>query len=166
MAELLKYIYNKSFFDTYSYALSEVIPAFDKSTFVLSFSTVHWDSLELKQRMAFLAHTTAKILPEEYDEKVKTILRLIEALRKRGVRDQNLEYIFLADIITEYGLDELKTSLFAIEHITQFVSFEFAGRAFFIRYPKEMIRQMLRWADYENENVRRYASEGCRPRLP
>lgn len=166
MAELLKHIYNTSFFDTYSDALSEIIPSFDKSTFVLSFSTAHWASLELKQRMAFLAHATDKILPEEFNEKVKTIFRLMEALRERGVRDQNLEYIFLADIIAEHGLDELKISIHAIEHITQFVSFEFAGRAFIIRYPKEMMRQMLRWAGHKNDNVRRYASEGCRPRLP
>ena len=166
MAELLKHIYNTSFFDTYADALADVIPTFDKSIFLLSFHTAHWASLELKQRMAFLAHTTAKILPVGYQDKVKTILRLIEALQKRGVKDQNLEYIFLADIITEYGLDDLKTSLSAIEHITQFVSFEFAGRAFIIRYPKEMMRQMVKWTKHNHENVRRYASEGCRPRLP
>lgn len=166
MAELLKHIYNTSFFDTYSDALSEVIPSIDKGAFLTYFNTAHWASLELKQRMAFLAHATDKILPEAYNEKVKTILQIIDALRKRGVRDQNLEYIFLADIITEHGLNNLKTSLFAIEHITQFVSFEFAGRIFIIRYPKEMMQQMLRWASHKNENVRRYASEGCRPRLP
>lgn len=166
MAELLKHIYNTSFFDTYTDALTEVIPTFDKSTFIVSFQTAHWDSLELKQRMAFLAHSTAKILPMEYPEKVKTILRLIDVLRRRGVKDQNLEYIFLADIITEYGLDDLKTSVAAIEAITQFVSFEFAGRAFIVRYPKEMMRQMVRWTEHHNESVRRYASEGCRPRLP
>ena len=166
MAELLKHIYNASFFETYADALTEVIPTFDKSTFIVSFHTAHWDSLELKQRMAFLAHTTAKILPAEYHEKVKTILRLIDVLCRSSVKDQNLEYIFMADIITEYGLDDLKTSLSAIEHITQFVSFEFAGRAFIIRYPKEMMQQMVKWTKHNHENVRRYASEGCRPRLP
>ena len=166
MAELLKHIYNPTFFAIYADALAEVIPSFDKNLFIASFNTAHWASLELKQRMAFLAHTTAKILPEEYNEKVKTILQLIDLLRMRGMKDQNLEYIFLADIIAEYGLDDLKISVFAIEHITQFVSFEFAGRAFIIRYPKEMMRQMLQWASHKNENVRRYASEGCRPRLP
>ena len=166
MAELLKYIYNTSFFDTYADALAAVIPTFDRSTFLASFHTPHWESLELKQRMAFLAHTTAKILSLEYPEKVESILQLIEVLHKLGVKDQNLEYIFLADIISEYGLNDLKTSFYAIEHITQFVSFEFAGRAFILRYPKEMMRQMVKWAGHHNENVRRYASEGCRPRLP
>ena len=166
MAELLKHIYNASFFDTYSDALQEVIPSFDKITFMTSFTTPHWESLELKQRMAYLAHITDKLLPDVYIDKISSIFQLIATLRKRGVRDQNLEYIFLADIIAEHGLDDLKTSIFAIEYITQFVSFEFAGRAFIIRYPKEMMHQMIRWASHTNEYVRRYASEGCRPRLP
>ncbi|MBK9255431.1 MAG: DNA alkylation repair protein [Saprospiraceae bacterium] len=166
MAELLKHIYNTSFFDTYSDVLSERIPGFDNDLFMAHFATRHWESLELKQRMAYLAQITNKLLPEPYPEKVETILRLIDDLRKRGVKDQNLEYIFLADIITEHGLHDLKTSIHAIEHITQFTSFEFAGRPFFIQYPSEMMEQMLTWASHPNANVRRYASEGCRPRLP
>ena len=166
MAELLKHIYNTSFFDIYSEVLSDIIPGFDNRSFKASFTTPHWESLELKQRMAYLAHITDKLLPEPYPEKAETILLLIDALRKRGVRDQNLEYIFLADIIADHGLDDLKTPIYAIEHITQFTSFEFAGRPFFIRYPAEMMEQMLIWASHPNANVRRYASEGCRPRLP
>ena len=166
MAELLKHIYNTSFFESYSDVLSDIIPGFDNRSFKASFTTPHWETLELKQRMAYLAHITDKLLPEPYPEKAETILLLIDALRKRGVRDQNLEYIFLADIIADHGLDDLKTPIYAIEHITQFTSFEFAGRPFFIRYPAEMMEQMLIWASHPNANVRRYASEGCRPRLP
>jgi 3-methyladenine DNA glycosylase AlkC len=166
MAELLKHIYNKSFFDTYSDVLSELIPGLDNDLFIASFATPHWESLELKQRMAYLAQITDKLLPVPYPEKAETILLIIDTLRKRGIKDQNLEYIFLADIITEHGLHDLKTSVHAIEHITQFTSFEFAGRPFFIRYPAEMMEQMLIWSSHPNANVRRYASEGCRPRLP
>jgi 3-methyladenine DNA glycosylase AlkC len=166
MAELLKYIYNNAFFETYSSALSEVIPAFDKTAFMAAFAAPHWESLELKQRMAYLAHITDKWLPESNQEKVDTIIRLIEVLQKLGVKDQNLEYIFLPDIIIEHGMNDLKTTVDAIEKVTQFVSCEFAGRALIMKYPKEMMRQMLRWTSHKNENVRRYASEGCRPRLP
>lgn len=166
MAELLKYIYNQTFFQTYSRALSAVIPDFDQSSFLAAFNTPHWESLELKQRMAYLAHITSKLLPSSFAEKVTAIISLIGHLKTSGIRDQNLEYIFLADIITEHGLEDLETSISAIEKITQFVSFEFAGRAFIIHHPKEMMRQMLRWTSHKNENVRRFTSEGCRPRLP
>jgi len=166
MAELLKHIYNTTFFETYSSALAEVIPHFDQNVFDTYFTTPHWASLELKQRMAYLAHVTNRYLPQDYETLVGRIFQLIDNLRQRQVRDQNLDYIFLADIITQHGLEDLPTSIRAIEKVTSFTSFEFAGRAFIIRHPKAMMDQMLIWADHPNENVRRYASEGCRPRLP
>lgn len=166
MAELLKYIYNDSFFKTYADALEEVLPSFDRRRFMEAFGTPHWASLELKQRMAYLTHITQKWLPTGLQHKVAAILELIRLLRARGIRNQNLEYIFLADIITESGIDDPKTSFAAIEQVTSFTSFEFAGRAFFVRYPVEMMQQMLAWTHHPDPNVRRYASEGCRPRLP
>lgn len=166
MAEPLKNIYNGTFFEIYSDALACVVPDFNKKTFLSSYYTTHWDTLELKQRMAYLAKNTDAILPENFKDKVQYLCNIIDHLRKNKVKDQNLEYSFLADIITYHGLDDLETSIPAIEYVTQFVSFEFAGRAFIIKHPKTMMNQMLHWADHPNENVRRYASEGCRPRLP
>ena len=166
MAELLKNIYNDSFFSTYTEALHKSVSGFDRQSFMYNFHTPHWDSLELKQRMAFLASITDDILPSRFEDKINVILEIISALTSSGVRDQNMEYIFLADIITKHGLNDFSNSVFAIEKITAFTSFEFAGRQFFIRYPTEMMDQMLIWASHPNANVRRYASEGCRPRLP
>jgi len=166
MAELLKYIYNDSFFSTYTEALDKSVSGFDRQSFMCNFPTPHWESLELKQRMAFLATITNAIIPGGFEDKINVILKIISALRSAGVRDQNLEYIFLADIIAENGLDDFSNSVYAIERITAFTSFEFAGRPFFIRYPAEMMEQMLVWTQHPDPNVRRYASEGCRPRLP
>jgi 3-methyladenine DNA glycosylase AlkC len=53
-----------------------------------------------------------------------------------------------------------------MEKITQLVSCEFAVRQFLIKYPENMMDQMLKWSLSENLHVRRLASEGCRPRLP
>lgn len=166
MAELLKHIYNDRFFGTYTEALTEVLPIFEGEKFLSYFNTAHWASLELKQRMAYLSHITNKWLPIEFPQKVEVILNLIKSLRNRKVKDQNLEYIFLADLISEHGIDDLKTSIVALEKITSFVSCEFAGRLFIIKYPKEMMRQVLQWAKHKNPNVRRFASEVCRPKLP
>ncbi len=166
MADLLKYIYNESFFSTYSRALEEVLPDFDRRGFLSAFSTPHWAALELKQRMAYLTHITQKWLPRDFGDKVAVIIRLIRVLRENGVRDQNLEYIFLADIIVESGIEDLETSVAAIEQVTTFTSFEFAGRPFILKYQAVMMDQMLVWAGHKDANVRRFASEGCRPRLP
>lgn len=166
MAELLKYIYNDSFFETYAAALEEVVPDFDRKGFLAYFATPHWAALELKQRMAYLAFVTQKWLPREFRDKAASVLSLISALRIKGIREQNLEYIFLADIIGESGIGDPEESLGVIEKVTAFTSFEFAVRPFILKYPALMMKQMLLWAGHPDANVRRFASEGCRPRLP
>lgn len=46
------------------------------------------------------------------------------------------------------------------------MSAEFAVRPFIIADQPRMMAQMLTWANHEHEQVRRLATEGCRPRLP
>lgn len=166
MAELLKYIYNNTFFDTYCSALSFVLPSFESRVFRSKVETLEWEQYELKQRMRHLSIVSDGYLPTNFKDKVACIDEIIKVLRKNGVKDQNLEYIFLADIITLHGLNDLDISIKAIEVITQFTSFEFAGRSFIIKYPDQMMSQMMIWAKHKNATVRRFASEGCRPRLP
>lgn len=166
MAELLKFIYNDTFFNQYCEVLETILPSFDTHSFLNSVQNDLWENLELKQRMHRLAKATNEVLPNDLKEKSKTILKIIDTLSDRGVKNQNLEYIFLADIISEHGHSDFETSVEAIEKITRFTSFEFAGRIFFKSYPDKMMQQMRKWASHEDPNVRRYASEGCRPRLP
>lgn len=78
-----------------------------------------------------------------------------------------LEYGWVLDnYVEQYGLDDYETSVKAIERITQFTSCEFSVHPFIIRYPNEMMVQILIWSKHENWGVRRLASEGCRPRFP
>jgi len=46
------------------------------------------------------------------------------------------------------------------------MSAEFAIRPFILRYPERMLAQMLSWTAHPSAEVRRLATEGCRPRLP
>jgi len=166
MADLLKNIYNDSFFTIFCNALESVVEEFNKNNFISKVKTTAWEDYELKQRMAHLAQATDSILPADFEQKTEVIFKLIQSLRQLNVRDQNLEYIFLADIITLSGLNDFDTSIKAMEYVTQFTSFEFAGRPFFIKYPEQMYEQVLNWTTHENHTVRRFSSEGCRPRLP
>lgn len=166
MAELLKHIYNKIFFENYCKALSDTLNPFDSEEFMSKVINDYWENYELKQRMKHLAIITDEYLPTQFKDKVKCILKIIDNLRFQGIKDQNLDYIFLADIITMHGLDNLNTSIQAIENITKFTSFEFAGRQFLIQYPEIFMNQMHEWSKHDHPSVRRYASEGCRPRLP
>ena len=166
MAEALKYMYNETFLDEYTDTLRQVIPDFDSRGFRQLFRTREWDDLELKQRVAFLAKTTDSILPKDTTKKIARIRDIIRIAREKGARDQNFVYIFLCDIIGQIGLEEPDTAIQSIEWMTSFTSFEFAGRQLYADYPEKMLAQLPTWASHPDPNVRRYASEGCRPRLP
>lgn len=166
LAEPLKFMYNESFLSDYTDTLKTVIPDLDEKKFKQNFDTRAWHNLELKQRVAFLNQVTDAVLPQGYEEKMKAVGQIIDIARKKGHKDQNFVYIFLCDIVARHGMDNVKKAVPHIEKVTAFTSFEFAGRLFFLHHPEEMIAQMVRWAKHPNENIRRYASEGCRPRLP
>ncbi len=159
-------MYNDVFLDSYTDTLRQVLPDLDTTSFRMLFRTPEWDALELKQRLRFLEEATDQVLPSDFKKKIKALGQIIDIARKKGAGDQNFLYIFLADIITRHGLEHPEFSFPAIEMMTAFTSFEFAGRPFFIKHPDKMMAQMLVWAQHPNPNVRRYASEGCRPRLP
>lgn len=166
MAEPLKDLYSAHFFEKYCLALKKVVPSFDIKSFMKNVYSPEWESYELKQRMKHLTIVTDNILPKNFEEKTDSLKRIIETLRSLGIQDQNFVYNFLTDIIPLHGLDDLNQSIPAIEFMTVFTSFEFAGRQYFVQYPKEMMAQMLIWSKHSNPYIRRYASEGCRPRLP
>jgi 3-methyladenine DNA glycosylase AlkC len=165
MAELFKNIYNTLFFDELTVGLDNTIPNFDKITFLAQVLDAQWLDRELKQRMRHLSTILKIHLPDDYKQAIKVILQLIEQLKlkKSGL---SLKYMFLADYIEQYGLEDYETSIDAIEKITQFTSCEFAVRPFIILYPEKVMTQMLLWSTHEHFTVRRFSSEGCRPRLP
>ncbi|MEL6546963.1 MAG: DNA alkylation repair protein, partial [Myxococcota bacterium] len=54
----------------------------------------------------------------------------------------------------------------AMYELTQRFSSEFAVRPFIERYPKKTLSRLKKWTRDPNPHVRRWCSEGCRPRLP
>ena len=165
MAEPLKNLYNKSFFDDFIEAIKLIVPNINKSMFLNKIYDNKWENRELKQRMRHISTTLKWFLPTDYKSSIIIILKLINYL-KENQTELAFEYMFLPDFIEQYGLEDFETSIEALEEITQFTSCEFAVRPFIIRYPKKMMNQMLIWSKHINHSVRRFSSEGCRPRLP
>jgi 3-methyladenine DNA glycosylase AlkC len=166
LAEPLKNIYNSSFIQKYASVLSTCLNC-EATDIEKMAQTGDWDKASLKERMNLLAVETDNLLKGAWTQKFTTLRNIVEELRSRGVRDQNLEYIFLADIVAKgAGETDLDTAFEEMEYMTQFVSFEFAGRYLLRDQQDQMMSQMLKWATHSHENVRRYASEGCRPKLP
>jgi 3-methyladenine DNA glycosylase AlkC len=107
-----------------------------------------------------------KHLSSDYKHKVNVILELIDSIDKQKDVELHFGYMVFPDFIEYFGLDHYEISIRAIEKITQFISCEFAIRPFILKYPEKTMAQMHVWSHHEHPHVRRFSSEGCRPRLP
>ncbi|AUP81393.1 DNA alkylation repair protein [Flavivirga eckloniae] len=167
MPELLKNLYNTEFFNRLTTSVQEIVPDFNKTSFLKNIYDSEWENRELKQRMRHITLVFKDHLSDDFSLNVEIILKLIPALEKNGFKaESHLGFIFFPDFIEIYGLEHYQTSIKAFEIITQFVSCEFAVRPFIIKYPDDMLKQMVLWSNHKKRSVRRLATEGCRPRLP
>lgn len=83
------------------------------------------------------------------------------------VNDQiKFTYRVFSEFVEQFGLDDWETSIDALECFTQSSSAEFAIRLFLISEPGKTIQRVYEWVKHESVHVRRFASEGTRPRLP
>lgn len=166
MGSLLKDIYSVAFYNNFSKIIGEVVPAFNAEKFKKLIFDNSWHNLELKQRMRHTTLALHQFLPKEFLHSAKIIEAILEKLRQNNIKEISLEYMFLADYIEVFGINDFDTSVKLIELLTPFTSCEFAVRPFIIKFGDKMIQQMVQWSLHENQHVRRLASEGSRPRLP
>lgn len=166
MSNLLKDIYSPSFYDSFSEAMSEVVPSFDKAKFSKLIFDKNWENRGLKDRMKHTSLVLKQFLPDNFEKATDTIQNIITELRQRQIRETAVEFMFFPDYIETFGLDRFDASIKTFEFVTQFTSCEFAVRPFIIKYGDKMIKQMHRWSLHDSHHVRRLASEGSRPRLP
>lgn len=163
---LIKDIYSIAFYENFTNCVAKVIPDFDKQQFLNLIFDADFANKEWKERMQHTTVVLHQFMPADFGKAVLTIENIIENLKKDKFTDGNLAFIFFADYIEKYGIDDFKTSAKAFVMITQFISCEFAVRPFIIKYHQDMIDEMIKWSLHENHHVRRLASEGSRSRLP
>ncbi len=164
--EPLKYVYSPAFIDALIVSLKKVYPSLNKKAFIAAVFDSDWDNRELKQRMKHLAHVLHQQLHQNYSKDIETIIDLIHLLKVQRDNHQSFEYLFLAEYVEIYGQEDVVLSMNAIEEITQYTSCEFAIRPFLIKHPEKVMKYMLKWSKHKHASVRRFSSEGCRPRLP
>lgn len=162
MAKLLKDLYNKEYINVLSNALVSVHPTFNREEFTSTLFDTSWEKKELKQRMRSIAIHLYVYLPKNYQESI-AILKTTFKLLPQGL---GLENTIFQDYVEVYGKDDFDTSMSALECFTINATSEFAIRQFILAYPEKTMLQMQEWAKHENHEIRRLASEGCRPRLP
>lgn len=163
---LIKDIYSPSFYNRFADTVAPIIPSFSKEEFIIRIFGDNFEHKEWKERMKHTTRVFHEFLPQEFAEASKLIMQIITQLRKDNFGEDGLAFIFFPDYVESYGLHDFEHSVIALEFITQFVSCEFAVRPFILKYGDRMINQMTIWSKHENYKVRRFASEGSRPRLP
>ncbi|TGE39379.1 hypothetical protein E4K67_08080 [Desulfosporosinus fructosivorans] len=161
MAEALKAMYNKEFLRQFAEKVHAVYDAFDMGNFVAVAMNEPWDGLELKARMRRITETLRTYLPISFEEALDVLFAIDETCI-------GFPYLFFPDFVVLYGQEEehWELSMKALERFTQRSSSEFAIRSFLLSDPERVMCQMMIWSQHPNEHVRRFASEGCRPRLP
>jgi 3-methyladenine DNA glycosylase AlkC len=164
--EPFKNLYNDRFFASFTTVLSSQLKGFDKKLFLRKIHDDAWEARELKQRMKHIATTLHDFLPGSYDQSIEKIKAIITEIRKTTGPTGGLEHMIFTEYLELFGIEHYTASMEAMEFITQFISCEFAVRPFIIRYPDKAMKQMLKWSKHKSLHVRRFSSEGARPRLP
>lgn len=159
MAEPLKYLYNTAFFETLQAQLATHAPTINWADFERKIFTQEWDALELKERMQHLTRCFHELLPGTFRENA-------ELLAKIMVPGLELQYLSCPDYIATYGVDDPEFSLNILQQMTPLATAEFAVRPFIIEHEQLSMEFLMQCAQHENHHIRRWASEGCRPRLP
>ena len=166
MSSLLKDRYSKEFFDKFLLVISNSSFPISQKDFFDRLWTSSWEESALKERMRHVTQVLQVFLPSDPLKGLEIIQEYTHLLKQEYSTEYSLEYLFLADYITETGLLHFDTSMKTMEVVTTFTSCEFAVRPFFKQYPEEMLQQMLLWSKHDNVHLRRLASEGSRPKLP
>ena len=159
MATLLKDIFDKKLVKKLASEIKVIYSEFDEKGFLNNIFNKDWNKKELKQRIRHISENMKVCLPDSYKKS-------INILKPVSLKFTELEHLIFPDFVELCGIDDLKTSVNAMEYFTKRSSSEFPVRQFILKYEKEMMKQMTAWSKSNNEHVRRLASEGCRPRLP
>lgn len=160
MPELLKErFFTKTFIEELAEVTQKNYSKFDKAKFKSLVLNSDWNKKELKEKMRHITLCLGKTLPQNYET-------ALEILEKIAPEFSGFDGMIFPDFVEVFGLENEKLSLKALEHLTKFSSSEFAIRHFLLKDQNKVMDLMLKWSQSDNFNVRRLASEGCRPRLP
>lgn len=157
--EPLKEMFNAAYYTRLAGAIHAVHPSLDTKAFLRDVQRGNAER-ELNARMRHTSLTLRAHLPADQRKAVEVLKEVAPRMPK------GYTALLYPDFIGVHGLDDPDFSLEALKYFTPFGSSEFAVREFFRRDPAGTLKVMRKWAEDDNEHVRRLASEGSRPRLP
>lgn len=171
----LKTLLDREAIDCLAHNLALVHPAFDRAAFT-STARAGLAPLAILPRGQHLAQALRQHLPSPYDEAVAILLRSLTPPLVRTDEFGLGGFFYLPHVcfVATYGLDPehnrgrdpFETSMHAQYELTRRFSAEFSIRPFLIRSPERTLARLQEWTRDPDPHVRRWCSEGTRPRLP
>jgi 3-methyladenine DNA glycosylase AlkC len=158
-APALKEWFNEARYRKIARDVAAVHRGFDQRRF-LALTLPELESLSLLQRLRRATEALRATLPKEYPAALKVLRELAPRF------DHSFVSMTLPDFVGLHGREHFQLSLNALKFFTTFGSSEFAIREFLRLDLERTLRVMEKWSRDPDEQVRRLASEGCRPRLP
>ncbi len=154
-----KHLYGREYLKRTATAISAHYSEFDRKRWLGLMNQLA--PLEMKPRVRFLRDELRTLLPKDYEVALEILLR---AAGGKVIRDFDLWPI--TEFIQVFGIDRPDLSLEALKQITVLFTSEWAIRPFIKSHPRKAMKFLLKCAHDQNPHVRRWASEGTRPRLP
>ncbi|MCF6438625.1 DNA alkylation repair protein [Pseudoalteromonas luteoviolacea] len=173
MPEPFKNVFDLDLVHTMARHFQRIYPDFSYDAFIKEIS-LDFNSLEFKQRSNRICDVMEMYLPQDFEQAARIIeLSLgdqIEGQWSSAVSDKNgisgWAILPMADYVAKRGRADFKRSMHLLKALTKRNTAEFAIRYFLEAEPERTLEVMKTWAQDDNIDVRRLASEGCRPRLP
>jgi 3-methyladenine DNA glycosylase AlkC len=163
---LLKDMVDRQLVEQIAARLIVIHPEFDHASFVASVVT-ELDTLALKARHQLIAAKLREYLPAHYPSALRILLAALD--EERGfapITNAGLRLMAIPRFIERYGVAHPAVSLDAMPIVTGISSCEFAIRPYITNAPNVTMARLREWASSDDEDLRRLASEGSRPRLP
>ncbi|MES2855811.1 MAG: DNA alkylation repair protein, partial [Bdellovibrionota bacterium] len=155
----LKHLFGRELLSRMAKAIGAVYPDFDRRRFLKTISKL--EDLEMKPRVRFIRDELKDLLPEKYPEALEILLSSAHSGHLNG-----FDLWPYTEFIQLYGIDDPRRSLKALKVLTTKFTSEWAVRPFIKKHPQETLKFLLECASDRDTHVRRWATEGTRPRLP
>ena len=173
MPEPFKNLFNPALIAAMGAHLRNADPAFEREAFI-SAACDGLDALEMKERAAHIQAALDPLLPADFRAACRLMLASLSPKTDEDWKAEDIETLGicgwavmpLAEIVAARGQDDFDHAMGVLAEMTKRFTSEFAVRPFFIADPARAVKIAETWTEDDNYHVRRFASEGSRPRLP
>lgn len=146
--------------------ITQVYPAFKKERF-LKLATEELDELEMMARVRKFSGSLYECLPHKPAKALKILVTSLPP-KMQDCECLNNGWLQwpLGQYIADYTLVDYSSAFNAMVELTQRFTSEFAIRPYVESYPERIFKDLHALTPHKNPHVRRWCSEGIRPRLP